>query len=126
MTGMDEEAATRRRWFQFSLGTMFVVVIVIAVPLALVNRAVQQRRHALDALRNRGAEIYVASDPAADALNNAFRHFRSAPWRPTVLPFWRRSCGDEAIGRIILPSNAFSGNDIDDVERIFPEAVVTH
>jgi hypothetical protein len=122
---MAEAPKHTRRWFRFSLGTMFLLVMVAAMPLGLVNRAVQQRQHALKDLRSRGAEIFQASDLRAQLMNNFNRH-HVGPWRPTTLPLWRRCCGDEAVGRIILPSNLFSGNDIEDVKRIFSEAVVTH
>jgi hypothetical protein len=54
---------SKRRWYQFSLRTMFVLVFVVSVPLAWVGYSlswIRQRHEALDT-----RQVYDFSDSAA-------------------------------------------------------------
>jgi hypothetical protein len=62
----------KRRWAQFSLGTMFVVVTVLCVWLAVqVNRAHRQR-DAVAALRKLGAAVFYVDPADSRRVNDRF------------------------------------------------------
>jgi hypothetical protein len=99
--------APKRRWFQFSLRTLFVVVTVVALFSGWIgwrlNQA-RQRENLLQSLRVDGARI--TRIPAQSS------------------PFMLRKFGTTYIGEILLPSSRFSNADINRVRATFPEAKI--
>src|SRR5437868_3877642 len=75
-----------RRWFQFSLRTVFIVFSLIAIALGLfiVPKA---RRHAVVAhLHGLGCRIYYADVPPEESwLRNALRKFVPRDWLDDVI-----------------------------------------
>jgi hypothetical protein len=103
----------RRRWFTFSLRTLFVVVTVLCVWLGLEFRFVRERqawvqvnkamiRPAEPTRVGSGVGMYISS-------------------RPTIsyFPFWRRWLGDVPVPSIVFPEG---WTDHETEKRLFPEA----
>ena len=98
----------KRRWFAFSLRTLFVVVTVAAAIIAFLAselRWVRERQEFLDrAERDResllGAGTYLTY--------------------PSI-PFWRRWLGDSPQYTVIVPAR-WPKAELDNARRLFPEA----
>ena len=114
--------APNRRWFHFSLRTLFVVVTVLGIWLGWQLHFVSRRKQAINWLEKDldGLVIYsswVRDDPAL------------ARDRPDVLkwpqlPFWRRWLGDETIAEIWLPKDAYNDANLARLAKCFPEALL--
>jgi hypothetical protein len=107
---------TRRRWFQFSLGTLFVVVTVFALWLGWQAKIVRDRKNFLMMLNDYEAaqiENLPPGSPVSIAIN--YPSFEE----PT-LPFWRHWMGDKARGVILLPVNA-TDEHLRMARELFPE-----
>jgi hypothetical protein len=129
---MPTTSPTRRRWFQFGLGTMFVVVTITGVFfwwLGLEWKYVRDR-HAYDVQASgenaRGGYPGYAlpadlslSPGSEDPMSESDRLHR---WPPTV-PYWRRWLGDEPRGLVMVPS-AWSREEAESVAALFPEGFV--
>ena len=48
----------RRRWFQYSLRTLFVLVTVLCVWLAVTVERVRKQREAVEAIEALGGQVY--------------------------------------------------------------------
>jgi hypothetical protein len=107
----------RRRWYQFGLRTMFVVVTVFAVWLGWELKFVRERDKSRRWIVENGGDISSIIAMTVDGSANV--HFES----PANLPFWRRWMGDELIGSIWLAAEP-SEADIRRLRRQFPEAKV--
>ena len=104
-----------RRWFQFGLRTMFVVVTLFAVWLGWELKFIRDRRGFLTAMDElREAEFqnakgfFLSGGIATPAIPDA------------TIPFWRRWLGDEPQSLLFLPRTS-SAADRDTAERLFPE-----
>ncbi len=90
----------RRRWFQFGIGTMLVLVTVFALWLGCELKFIRDRKAVIaDAAREGSA---VPSDDSSG------------------IPFWRRLLGDRAMDLLFLPYY-YSDADLDNARRLFPE-----
>jgi hypothetical protein len=103
---------TRRRWFQFGLGMICIVLALLSIFFAVELHTVRQRQALRAVLEQRGAEF-------------------GPRWESSVVPapsFVRRLLGDELAPMITLPSDCWTpsnesqGLSIDEIERVFPEA----
>ena len=94
---------------------MLLLVAIVAIPLGPGLAHVRERRAALQEVASRGGLVLMSSDPILKKTG-------VAGWRIPTVPIWRRMCGDEAVYSMTLPFEEFSGNDLDDAQRIFPEA----
>jgi hypothetical protein len=109
---MPQALKTRRRWYQFGLGTMFFLVTVFAALmgwLAWEWKFVLDRRAILKRLAD-GKGIVQVTNPGDQQWVN--------------LPFWRRWMGDRPIPCLILPEKTFSKDELKYVRSLFPEAEV--
>src|ERR1700686_1646181 len=88
---MAEAPSTRRRWFQFSLGTMLLAVMALAVWLGWNLSYVRQREATIKFLKTANG-TGVMPDPVY-------------PWRS--LPITWRLLGAEPIGRIQVTGKFF-------------------
>jgi hypothetical protein len=112
---MSEAPPTRRRWYQFGLGTLFLVVTVFAMWLAWELNFIRERQAWLRLARDNRVVAKTASD-----------------WTGTVpasaqIPIWRRLLGDESIVAIRLLVGS-PDEELQQVRRLFPEsdtAIVT-
>ena len=95
----------RRRWFQFSLGTMFAVTTLVAVWLAWELSYIRKRQEWI-----RSHPLLV--DP---------HYFQSLPVRVARIPRWRRLLGDEAVPSI-AELDIWDDDDRAHIARLFPEA----
>jgi hypothetical protein len=109
---------SRRRWFQFGLRTMFVVVTVFAVWLAWELKAVRDRRDflalidAVDLAESKPMfSVFLEDRPPLSAT-------------PGTIPFWRLWLGDKPIEKIHLPLN-WSHEQLEKTRSMFPEARVS-
>ena len=102
------DSAPNRRWFRFSLRTMFVVVTVFACYFAWQFSYIQKRKAFL---------IYVeeVNKNGPPTVNNSTR--------TASIPLWRRLLGDHAIPVISLPME-LPDEDYDKAKSLFPEAEI--
>jgi hypothetical protein len=101
---------TRRRWFQFGVGTMLLLVTAFALWLAWEKHCIQERRD------------FLASNKAAIAAGPK-RHVmsRKTQYKPAEISLWRRWLGDEPVDVIPMPFAA--GDEAHARARaLFPEA----
>jgi hypothetical protein len=66
----------RRRWYQFSLRTMFVLTIVVSIPLAWVGYSLNWIRQRREAIRCG----YVIKSPWSRVLARNGSNMPDAPW----------------------------------------------
>ena len=118
------EPNSKRRWFRYSLRTLFVLVTILCVYLAWQVRIVQQRKQLL-------AKIEAASGARFQPFNTiAQLDAIFVLGGPVQFPdqrrvsFIRRLLGDRTVPIICLPA-AMSADDLATYKKAFPEAVVT-
>ena len=104
---MDDKP--KRRWFRFSLRTMFVACTVVAVWLGLVSHKVRERR-----LAAQNTRLYSAEENGEDDRRSY--HHPSIPW-------YRKLMGDR-VYRWVQVNDSASDDELANAERLFPEAVV--
>jgi hypothetical protein len=115
---MTTTPTTPRRWFRYSLRTMFVIVTLFAFWLGWELKFIRDRRAfvaAMDELRT--AEIQKST--SAFGLNFTWTNQISG----ASIPFWRRWLGDEPQTVIALPRTS-TEDDRETAVRLFPEAKV--
>jgi hypothetical protein len=104
----------KRRWFQFSLRTLMIVVTLLAVPLSYVGwqaKIVRERKVVLSAIRDRGGHVVEAS--TVPFLK---------PW--ATISSFREWLGDIAIQGIQLPGETKS-DEVGRIKIAFPESSIT-
>jgi hypothetical protein len=102
--------APKRRWFRYSLRTLFVVVTVAAVFgwLGWNLKKVRERENVFASLRSRGVMFgTVASDSPQKELPLVWRLF-----------------GVKGIGLVEVPAGAFTEDDLYRLTTLFPEATI--
>ena len=109
--------APKRRWFRFSLRTLFVVVTVLCLWLGWNVHQVQQRKEWLEYIQANGAAIWSEEPPR--------RTTRSKNYPADHLPLIRRLLGAHPIGTIQLSHGRFTEDDLARVTGLFPEADVS-
>ena len=102
----------RRRWFRFSLRTLFVLMSLLCIWLGWNVYQVRQRETVLQYLRQQ--QVFMEA-------NNYPEH----PWRRS-LPFIWSWLGAKPVGRILLPHWQYSDDDCRTIQRLFPEAAVIY
>jgi hypothetical protein len=99
--------APSRRWFQFSLGTLFVLMTVLAIWLAWELMFIRERQAWL-----RRYPLLVDSEM-----------LRSIPPRTSRIPWWRTLLSDEPVP-LIAELDIWDDNDRKYVAELFPEAEI--
>ena len=107
---MEEKRPTRRRWYRFSLRTLFVVVTVVCVWLGYSANWIRQRRNFL-----REEAISVSTEPAPILIEN---------WKSEepATPFILRPFGEEAVFAIRVPMHEQETFRL--AHELFPEAYI--
>jgi hypothetical protein len=108
----------RRRWFQFSLGTLFVLVTVFAIWLGWELKFIRERNSVRESLRAGSVEIVQSRHWGLIRSDVQLR-----VGRPAAIPWWRGMLGDEAISIITFPPSA-DESDLEAASEAFPEATV--
>ncbi len=106
---MDEKPR-KRRWFSFSLQTLFLFVTVVALWLGWEYRIVAERREVRRQIVEGGGWIR-----------------ENEPWRNVIKPqpsLIRRLFGDELLTGydIHYPLSPDESADVDPIRKVFPEA----
>lgn len=106
---MRNNSRLRRRWFQFSLATMFVVVTALAVLLGWELKFIEQRAEFRDWLLNSGGDFrFKVNTPQLGADD---------------VPVWRDWLGDSSCSLIMLGHNPTPAQ-FEKAHKLFPEAEV--
>jgi hypothetical protein len=114
---MDAEPRKKRRWFRFSLRTLFVVMTVFAFWFGWNIRKVQRR--------GQFAKHLVACQASVTSSSDAGTAHH--PWRKERLPWAWKLLGAEPIYSIILLApNGFNQTDAKVIAELFPEAIVKY
>jgi hypothetical protein len=109
----------RRRWFRFTLRTMFLLVTLFSVWLGWQTWLVRER----SAMRKWLEEN--------DGLVSPTMQFSDPDIKPitfekvNTLPFWRRWLGDQSIATVTFSVFPWPAEDIERAKRLFPEAKIT-
>jgi hypothetical protein len=107
-----EPPKSKRRWFQFSLRTLMIVVTVLAVPLGYFGwqaKIVRERRELLNWITQTGGKAYpLVSEQVG---------------RYGEVPLLRRLLGDRTIGAIKLP-HSVAPEERQSIQRAIPEAEI--
>ncbi|HEY2838669.1 MAG TPA: hypothetical protein VGJ26_05955 [Pirellulales bacterium] len=108
---------SRRRWFQFGLRTMFVVVTVCAAFLGWLTwewRYVHARKACmhklLEGIHERGMRIGIMRDEDIK-MNKG-------------VPFWRRWLGDQAVPMLVYFPSSIPESEVEEIESLLPEVSV--
>jgi hypothetical protein len=120
---MFQAAPTRRRWLQFGLRTMFVVVTVFAVWLGWELKFIRERQAFLSRMEEQGGLTIFAGEEGESGV----MYFEGQ----TPIPFWRRWLGDRAVASPGFPLAPVLSGEWDDqhedalnkeIDRLFPES----
>jgi hypothetical protein len=109
-------APPHRRWFQFSLGTILLLVTVLALWLAWELSFIRQRQAWV---RENGSLVETSQlDPIPLPDGSVL-----IPAHPALVPWWRRLLGDAPV-TIITERDQWTDADRRNVVRLFPEAAL--
>jgi hypothetical protein len=108
-----------RRWFRYSLRTMFVVVTLFALWLGWELKFIRDRRSFLKSMDEmREAEMAQTANGLTVAFIGTIVRISDRG-----IPFWRRWLGDEAQALMTLPQSSTDA-DMENAKRLFPEATI--
>jgi len=109
----------RRRWFNFSLRTLFIVVTALCCWLGWEMSVVRSRQAALSRIKGNMA----FSVTTAQSYRERWPAGMSVPTLATI-PLIRRLLGDEAVQEIVVHRwfQSFSEEELSRLTRAFPEA----
>src|ERR1051325_595722 len=119
---MTPPTPLRRRWFSFSLRTLFAVVTIFCIWFGWNVQRMRERHAMLDYIKTHPNEILlflpVAQKPGyAPQAFHAQRPWRKLPWFWTVL-------GGEPVRGIAIETALYSEDDRHYIQQLFPEATV--
>jgi hypothetical protein len=114
----------RRRWFQFSLGTLFVVVTLFAAFLAYNINWIRQRQ---EALAHIAAGSYVTAGTLTDIRSEPSQRLleKNPTTAPDIKSPWSiRLFGEPGVASIVVygPDGSSAAENL---RRLFPEASVS-
>jgi hypothetical protein len=128
-------SAPKRRWFSFSLRTLFVVVTVFGCWLGWNVNAVQKRTHLIDnwaAVRGVRFKRDSTWDPPPVFMNAESLAWNFAPSGATYRTHrakgvgWvrRMLLGDQPIDSIWIPGVWRNDTEVSQIDKAFPEATI--
>ncbi len=109
----------RRRWFGYSLRTLFVAVTLFAVWLGWELKFIRERNSLRDWIDANGFACTAAE--ASPDLPPGEQLFDPSPRRVSI-PMWRQWLGDEAIAYIGIGKQSPTHENWQNAKRLFPEA----
>jgi hypothetical protein len=114
----------KRRWFQFGLRTMFVVVTVFAVWFGWELHQIRERDRLL---RSTTFLRLFEYRPRAVEVRNPPVHVAAGPPPQTNIPYAWRLLGDKPVEGmdIFLPSGEYTTREARRIQSFFPECAVT-
>lgn len=99
-----EQTRSRRRWFQFSLTSLFLLTTLVAIWLAWELAFIHERqtwlRENAVLVDPIGATNQITS-PAGPGTISFVQIVPPPPAVPRSIPWWRRMLGDEAVPAIL-------------------------
>lgn len=109
----------RRRWFRFSLRTLFILITVLCCWLGWQASIVHQRKQTLHEMQQNGAFQFMLADAYAQVYPPNAPNLRLA--RIPVVRVW---LGDEPVQIIYYTAHlqGYSEAELDRLTRTFPEA----
>jgi hypothetical protein len=117
--------APRRRWYQFGIGTMLLLVTILAVWLGWELNYIRKRAAFL-VENERLSNVDVPDEPSKDGTGSYVTitgTLVEPPDAPAAIPFWRRWLGDTPAEFVILPQKASKAYR-KQAKSLFPEAQV--
>ncbi len=118
------QTSSRRRWFQFSLTSLFLLTTLVALWLAWELAFIRERQAWL---RDNAALVDLdvsTSTVMITGITIASSTTAPAPLLPPpTISWWRRLLGDEAVPTITEGDN-WTDDDRALVARLFPEATI--
>jgi hypothetical protein len=117
---MDDYQNTpqRRRWYQFGLGTMFMVMTVFALWLGSELRFVRERQQHIRMLAEGGHTFYSLAEKLKADAQLDFQTI--APESYPRISFWREWLGDQAF--TLVSADGTIPGEVARVYRLFSEA----
>jgi hypothetical protein len=116
--------APKRRWFAFSLRTLFVGVAVFGIWLGWEFNFVHQRNAMRDWIADHGGSVDVFVRPDVSGSLAIIQYERVlGPEEEPSIPQWRRWLGDEAINHVMMPAGTTDA-DLERARSLFPEGNV--
>ena len=124
-TGTYLSVSPKRRWFRFSLRTLFLVVTVFCLWLGWQASVVRERKSLLRSLEN---DPHLLFDPLHTSFGpgkmvltfGTLTNHRDGPY----VPWFRRMLGDDNVTSLGLPSE-MTEEDLRRFKIAFPEAVIS-
>jgi hypothetical protein len=117
--------APKRRWFQWSLRTLFVVVTVFACWLGYELNSIRQRKQLLKSLQE---DSQLSYDPLRTIFvqkgKTTFNGMTLVETNRGDIPWYRRMLGDEGVVCIGLPSK-MTEDELRRYQNAFPEAYIS-
>jgi hypothetical protein len=130
-----ETTKYRRRWFQFSLGTLFLLVTVFAVWLGWELHQIRERDRMLRSttflrlFENRPRAAVMRQSEIAHLYPRDLpkAHVAAGPPPQTNIPYVWRLLGDKPVNDmdIFLPSDEYTILEARRIQSLFPECAVT-
>ena len=122
-------AKPKRRWFRFSLRTLFVLVTVLCVWLGYQVNLVSQRRDFVRMLEQ--SPVYPTKKGRwaprewhpYDSVAVAIRMTQLGSKPPQSIPWVRLVLGDETYWELVLP-DTYEQAMVDKANKLFPEASI--
>src|SRR5258708_40790 len=107
---MNESPKPRRRWFSFSLRTMFIIVTLIAATFGVRVNQVQRERNAVEAIRSLGGFV-LYDDDGTDPNSRSHDSSVSLKWpkefvglrKPGEIELTGKAVTDEFVRQHIMP-----------------------
>jgi hypothetical protein len=90
-----EPPKRKRRWFQFSMRTLLIGVVIVAIPCAWLGRRIDEKRkerRAVETIRKLGGAVYYNYEMETDFEPPQDRHFSAEPYGSGWL---RKILGDD-------------------------------
>jgi len=107
----------KRRWFQFRLRTLLIVIALLATALGWLGwqlRFIRSRRMAMDETRKWAVET--------NQMRRALPYWTEVR-DPEEIPWYRRALGDATVARVlIINGGGATDDDARRLRELFPEA----